>query len=289
VNNDSDDDHVTSTTGSASPLQQSALPPPIGSSLAGLTVEGVAQMARTQIAQALRSRTPYRVCLLVAGLQPVVINTCGAIPQQQEQEQIVGQPATEPEYMSRTLQRQVQSSWLPPPPPPQPTTLPAALVSPTLPNEVDTAESTAEPDNEESKSASSKSSSSDLTMSDQKAQEQQEQQRQPPETATTATTTKHHHHDTAVLDTNNRLEPRLYWLDEYGSIQQLPYGAHGYGSHFVWSILDDGYRPEMGRDEAILLMKSCFEQLRQRYIINAQAQTPPCIKCLDVHGWHLIR
>jgi 20S proteasome alpha/beta subunit len=106
-------------------------------------------------------------------------------------------------------------------------------------------------------------------------QEQQQQQQQP------ETMTKNIDHSI--------LEPRLYWLDEYGSIQQLPYGAHGYGSHFVWSILDDGYRPDMCRDEAILLMKSCFEQLRQRYIINAQAQTPPCIKCLDANGWQLIR
>jgi 20S proteasome alpha/beta subunit len=84
-----------------------------------------------------------------------------------------------------------------------------------------------------------------------------------------------------------RLEPRLFWLDEYGSIQRLAYGAHGFGSNFALSILDEGYRTDLTKEHAIELMKSCFDQLRLRYVINSPQ--PPCIKCVDRHGCHLVR
>jgi 20S proteasome alpha/beta subunit len=84
-----------------------------------------------------------------------------------------------------------------------------------------------------------------------------------------------------------RLEPRLFWLDEYGSIQRLAYGAHGFGSNFALSILDEGYRTDLTKERAIELMRSCFDQLRLRYVINSPQ--PPCIKCVDRNGCHLVR
>jgi Proteasome subunit len=93
----------------------------------------------------------------------------------------------------------------------------------------------------------------------------------------------------ADIDTSQqllRLEPRLFWLDEYGSIQRLAYGAHGFGSNFALSILDEGYRSDLTKERAIELMRSCFDQLRLRYVINSPQ--PPCIKCVDRHGCHLV-
>ena len=81
---------------------------------------------------------------------------------------------------------------------------------------------------------------------------------------------------------SQHLVPRMFWLDEYGSIQQLNYGCHGYASNFALSILDRGYRPNMSREEATDLIKNCFEQLRTRYIINSP--NPPRIKCIDADG-----
>ena len=81
---------------------------------------------------------------------------------------------------------------------------------------------------------------------------------------------------------SQHLVPRMFWLDEYGSIQQLNYGCHGYASNFALSILDRGYRPNMSREEATDLIKNCFEQLRTRYIINSP--NPPRIKCIDAGG-----
>jgi 20S proteasome subunit beta 4 len=76
------------------------------------------------------------------------------------------------------------------------------------------------------------------------------------------------------------LQPCLYWLDNTGFMQRVSYGAHGYGSNFLWSILDRDYKPNMSKEEACSLLKSCFEQLRTRYVINT-GPNPPFIKCLD--------
>ena len=86
---------------------------------------------------------------------------------------------------------------------------------------------------------------------------------------------------------DTKLKPRLYWLDEYGSVQSIQYGAHGYGSNFCLSILDQGYKRHMSLEEAHKLMKECFQQLRTRYVINSPQ--PPCIKCVDANGIRLIR
>jgi 20S proteasome, alpha and beta subunits len=77
-------------------------------------------------------------------------------------------------------------------------------------------------------------------------------------------------------------QPKLFWLDEYGSLLAVEYGAHGLGSNFILSILDRHYRSDMTREEAVQLLKDCFEQLRSRYIINSP--NPPCIKCIDYNG-----
>jgi len=81
---------------------------------------------------------------------------------------------------------------------------------------------------------------------------------------------------------NPFLRPKLFWLDQYGSLQNMPYAAHGHGSNFAYSILDQRYRRDMDRDEALAMMKECFDQLRERYIINSPR--PPRIKCVDRLG-----
>lgn len=78
------------------------------------------------------------------------------------------------------------------------------------------------------------------------------------------------------------LSPKLFWLDQYGSLQNLSYGCHGFGSNFALSVLDQRYQKNMSRQEAQELIMECFEQLRQRYLINSPQ--PPRIKCIDAFG-----
>lgn len=83
------------------------------------------------------------------------------------------------------------------------------------------------------------------------------------------------------------LQPQLFWLDEYGSMQKLQYGAHGMGANFCLSILDQGYNTNLTREQAADLIRECFDQLRTRFVINSPQ--PPCIKCVDAQGCRLIR
>lgn len=164
---------------------------------AGLSVDAVAHLARSQIAQSLRSRTRLNVCLLIAGMCPT-----GTTDDEAET------------YFAKRLRQQVQQAT--------------------------------------------------SNMNSQVALE-----------ADTLSTT------------SSSYRPHLFWLDQYGALQKLQYGVHGFAANFLLSVLDQGYRPDLTKEEAIQLMKSCFEQLKGRYIINSPF--PPCIKCIDEeHGCQLI-
>mmetsp|Transcript_10483 Transcript_10483/g.12167 ORF Transcript_10483/g.12167 Transcript_10483/m.12167 type:complete len:346 (+) Transcript_10483:89-1126(+) len=92
---------------------------------------------------------------------------------------------------------------------------------------------------------------------------------------------------TATEDSQSTfLKPKLFWLDEYGSIQSVEYAAHGLASNFALSILDRGYNSNLSKEEAIDLMSDCFSQLRKRFVINCPE--PPCIKCIDANGCKII-
>lgn len=88
--------------------------------------------------------------------------------------------------------------------------------------------------------------------------------------------------DRRSTTSNPSLAPRLFWLDQYGSLQDMRYAAHGFGSNFAYSILDRGYRRGMSRQEAADLIRECYEQLRRRYVINSPR--PARIKCIDQFG-----
>ena len=61
--------------------------------------------------------------------------------------------------------------------------------------------------------------------------------------------------DSQQTSLNPYLTPKLFWLDQYGSIQNMKYAAHGYASNFAYSILDQRYRTGMTREESIELIK----------------------------------
>jgi 20S proteasome subunit beta 4 len=180
---------------------------------AGLSVEGMAYLARGQIASALRSQTPYKVCLLIAGMMASTTD---------EETPIFG---------AQRVQEQLQGAWKPP------TSGGKQLL------------------------AAAAAPSAEVAIEED--------------------------HTTTSSPGRPVLQPRLYWLDEYGSLQKIQYGAHGHGANFMLSILDQGYRPQMSREEATKLLRDCFQQLRTRYVINSPQ--PPCIKCVDANGVRLIR
>jgi 20S proteasome alpha/beta subunit len=201
---------------------------------AGLTVQDVAYVARHQIASRLRSGSPLNVCLLLAGMMPV-------LPR--------GEPSSMPR---RARERQDQR-------------LPRILL----------ASSSMSDASRERLSRGQGRTRSSLDL---------EATSEPLQDSVSASRSQDNGETISRLTVN--LEPRLFWLDEYGSIQRLSYGAHGFGSNFILSILDRGYRSTLSQAEAIQLIRSCFEQLRIRYVINSPQA--PCIKCIDRRGCRLV-
>lgn len=62
--------------------------------------------------------------------------------------------------------------------------------------------------------------------------------------------------------------PRLFWIDHYATLCELPFAAHGYAAYFVLSLMDRHYRPDMSVQEAMDLLKMCLRELKTRFIVN---------------------
>jgi len=86
--------------------------------------------------------------------------------------------------------------------------------------------------------------------------------------------------------TKSCLIPKLFWIDEYGSLQSVNYGAHGHGANFALSILDEGYHPSITQNEAEILIRRAFQQLRTRFVVNCPQH--PNIKSVDVSGYRIL-
>lgn len=63
-------------------------------------------------------------------------------------------------------------------------------------------------------------------------------------------------------------QTHLYYMDYLGTLADVPYGAHGYGSYFVLGILDRFHRPDMTREEGVELLEKCVSEIQQRFLVN---------------------
>ncbi|XP_003727222.1 proteasome subunit beta type-2-like [Strongylocentrotus purpuratus] len=77
--------------------------------------------------------------------------------------------------------------------------------------------------------------------------------------------------------------PCLFYMDYLGSLQQVPFAAHGYGSYFTLSILDRHYRRDMTRDQAVEVLKKCLLEVQKRFIVNLPTFQ---IRIVDKDGIH---
>ena len=60
----------------------------------------------------------------------------------------------------------------------------------------------------------------------------------------------------------------LFFMDYLGTMDEVPYAAHGYGSYFVLGILDRFHRADMSTKEGEDLLKACVREVQQRFMIN---------------------
>jgi 20S proteasome subunit beta 4 len=63
-------------------------------------------------------------------------------------------------------------------------------------------------------------------------------------------------------------EPHLYWVDYLGTMTEVPFGAHGYGSYFALSLLDRYHNPEANLEEGLATLKRCIDEVSKRLIVS---------------------
>ena len=59
----------------------------------------------------------------------------------------------------------------------------------------------------------------------------------------------------------------MYWLDYLGSLQKVTKGALGYGSHFLYGIMDQFYNNDLSLEEGKKCIGACINELRTRFVI----------------------
>lgn len=63
----------------------------------------------------------------------------------------------------------------------------------------------------------------------------------------------------------------LYWIDYLGSCVRVPFACHGYAGYFCMGLLDNLYKPDLSKEQAVELLKKCIHELKVRFVGNLPA------------------
>ncbi|KAF5323091.1 hypothetical protein D9611_009379 [Ephemerocybe angulata] len=63
-------------------------------------------------------------------------------------------------------------------------------------------------------------------------------------------------------------DPHLYWIDYLGTIAEVPFAAHGYGSYFALSLLDRYHKPDASLEEGVETLKRCIAEVAKRLVVS---------------------
>lgn len=66
---------------------------------------------------------------------------------------------------------------------------------------------------------------------------------------------------------------------------KMNYGAHGYASNFVLSVLDREWQKGLSVDQGLDIIRKCVFELRTRFLIS---QPKFIVKVVDVNGFQEI-
>ncbi|KAG9120617.1 Proteasome subunit beta type-4 [Ceratobasidium sp. 392] len=64
--------------------------------------------------------------------------------------------------------------------------------------------------------------------------------------------------------------PYLYWIDYLGTLAEVPFAAHGYGSYFVLSLLDRYHNPKANLEEGIETLRRGIAEIQKRLIVGLE-------------------
>ncbi|KAF8547204.1 20S proteasome subunit [Imleria badia] len=76
-------------------------------------------------------------------------------------------------------------------------------------------------------------------------------------------------------------KPTLYWIDYLGTIVEVPFAAHGYGSYFALSLLDRYHNPEATLEEGLATLKRCIDEVSKRLVVSPERYK---VKVVDRDG-----
>lgn len=65
------------------------------------------------------------------------------------------------------------------------------------------------------------------------------------------------------------------------SMAKVSFGAQGYASNFVLSILDREWKPELSPEEGLEIIRKCIHELHTRFLIS---QPKFVVKVVDHQG-----
>ncbi|KAF8962345.1 20S proteasome subunit [Flammula alnicola] len=82
-------------------------------------------------------------------------------------------------------------------------------------------------------------------------------------------------YDTATND------PHLYWIDYLGTMTEVPFAAHGYGSYFALSLLDRYHDPSASLEEGLATLKRCLDEVSKRLVVSPEKYK---VKIVDKDG-----
>ncbi|KAI5117013.1 hypothetical protein M0805_001612 [Coniferiporia weirii] len=75
--------------------------------------------------------------------------------------------------------------------------------------------------------------------------------------------------------------PKLYWIDHFGTLAEVPFAAHGYASYFALSLLDRYHNPNANLEEGIATLKRCIDEVSRRLVV---APSNYRVKVVDKDG-----
>ena len=67
--------------------------------------------------------------------------------------------------------------------------------------------------------------------------------------------------------------PSLYWIDYLGTIAEVPFAAHGYGSYFVLSLFDRYHNPKADFQEGLDTLRRAIAEIQKRLIVGLEKWT----------------
>ena len=84
-----------------------------------------------------------------------------------------------------------------------------------------------------------------------------------------------------ILGGVDHLGPQLYWLDYMGTCEKVHFGAQGYASYFVMSVLNNFWEKEMSLEKAMETVQYCINELKVRFLAS---QENFIVKIVDKDG-----